>query len=169
MESAIRLIEIVIWPITIFLAVLWLRSAVESALPSFLDHLTKKRNLRARFRGAEIELKLIDKLQSAITEVAEEPDPGKRLQIAKDALAMEDAIRTMDQRDVELLQRFNAESQPSFLYWPWDDDKKVMESYSTLHKLGLVSSMSMGGGEEVGQLTQAGRQVLEKLNADAKQ
>ena len=132
------------------------------AITSFLS---SKRNIRAKIGSAEIELHTVEKLQEKIAQIAEEADPEKRLEIAKEALAIDDAIRELTAKDMELLAVLDKDMSPAFLYWPYTREEE-QESYNKLHRLKLVSSMPLSGGEDIGVVSTIGKEVLKKLTKE---
>ncbi len=158
------LVGAIVWPVTVLIILLAFRKLINAWLkvPPSLE----QRSIKAKAGGFEIELSAIEKIQEKAVQIAQEPDPQKRLAMAKNLLALDKILPQVIDVDVDALAELQKANIPNakFVNFWRVDDKARLDSYNRLEKLGLVRMENYNEGECVAVLTDLGKTLLHTLS-----
>ncbi len=164
LKLIVQFLTVVIWPLTVVLLVVYLNHRAGDSIKEFIANVSGKRNIKAKLGGAEFELNIVEKLQKNIKDIANEPDPQKRLEMAKHALSVDDAIRELDENDIKYLKRYKSEANAFVTdVYGTGMSEEEMNSYTKLAKLRLIHGWPAQGGESFDYISSVGEAVLQRL------
>ncbi|KPA15683.1 hypothetical protein MHK_004111 [Candidatus Magnetomorum sp. HK-1] len=168
LKLLIQLLSVIIWPLIIIFIVVYLNSRASDSIRALLASISGRRNIRAKVGGAELELNIVERLQKNINDIANESDPQKRLEMAKHALSVDDAIRELNDNDVEYLRKCKSEANAfiTFVY-SGNMSEEELDTYSKLAKLGLIHGWPAHGGESIDYITPIGETVLQRFKENS--
>jgi hypothetical protein len=152
------------WPVTVLIVLLAFRGLITAWLkvPPSLE----QRSIKAKAGGFEIELSAIERIQEKAVQIAQEPDPQKRLAMAKNLLALDKILPEVIDIDIDALaelQKANIPNAKFVNFWKTDDNIRL-ETYNRLEKMGLVRLENYNEGECVAVLTDLGKTLLHTLS-----
>lgn len=153
------------WPITVLIIVFAFRRLITAWLkvPSSLQ----QRTVRAKAGGFELELSAIENIQKNALKIAEEPDPKKRLELAKNLLRLDKILPDVVDVDVDALvelQKSSISNARLVDFWKLGkEDPALAATYNKLEKLGLVALENYYEGQCVAVLTDLGEALLHSL------
>lgn len=155
------------WPVTVLILVLAFRKVILSWLT--LTSTIQQRSVKARAGDFEIELNAIENIQNVALQIAQEPDPKKRLALAKNIIKLESIIPEVTEADLDVLVEFNGSSIANsklVSLWEIQTDHALLSAYVKLQELGLLYSQNFYEGECVLTLTNLGQTLLNGFEAN---
>lgn len=162
------LVQALAWPTTILISAFILRSP----LTAFVQILQSQssvhsRNLRLKAGGFEIESSLAEKAQERIELVAKEPDPEKRLELAKRPVLIDEALKLISKEELNALRLLNQQvlTNVCLINWYHPMGGITVALAQRLNDLGLISRAAMYDGDEVAQITPVGLGLLKHLDS----
>ena len=161
----IGLLREAVWPGTVIFLVIYLDRRGGESIKKILEGIVGRRNIRAKVGGTELEFNIVEKLQQDINKIANEPDQERRLELAKQALFIDDAIREIDETDLAYLRKYHNQARVFITdyYTTGSMSDEELRSYSKLSKLRLIHGYPATGSESIDYITPAGEEVLQKL------
>jgi hypothetical protein len=164
-SSIAAIIGALSWPITILIIVFAFRELIASWLkvPSSFQ----QRTVRAKAGGFELELSAIEDIQKGALRIAEEPDPKKRLDLAKNLLKIDKVIPDVIDADVDALvelQNSSISNARLVNFWSLNEENPdLVKTYNKLEKLGLIVLENYYEGQCVAELSDLGKALIESL------
>jgi hypothetical protein len=169
-KEIMALIKDVAWPIAILTIAFLFRRPLIALVSSLTPEGKRNRNFKFKIGSFELESQLVAKTQERIKAIAEEPNLQKRLQMAKEPLLVEDALKKIDEKGIEALDKLYSSRLVNAFYVNWyqvnDDglnygiDRKTL---TNLYELGLIKGAPMYDGDEIAWVTSTGLALLDKL------
>jgi len=125
----------------------------------------KERNMKFKLGSFELET-LATKTQERLKEIASEPDLQKRLQMAKEPFLVDEAIKVLDEKDLETLNKLHKSVLKNSFLINWYNPINGVDNdiLRKLDRLGLIKGAAMYDGDEVAWLTSTGMALLNRLN-----
>lgn len=166
-KEIITLIKDVAWPVAILTIALIFRRPIISVIGALISGEDKRhRNLKLKFGSFELESQLDAIAQERMKVIAEEPDLQKRLQMAKEPILVEEALKAIDAKGIEALNKLHSSLKNAFyINWYKPEDYGIKrEVFLELAKLNLIAGTPMYDGDEIGFITSTGLALLERVN-----
>ncbi len=161
LKLVVKLGKSLAWPSAVILILYFVHKNYGDSIASLLMSKVRSKESRHRIATAGIDAKFVENLQEKMMQIAAEPYPERRLEIAREALSVDDKTVELASRELSLLKKLEKEMYPSFLYWS-NGDREELAAYHKLHRLRLISSASLASGEEIGTITSMGKRLLQK-------
>ncbi|MDK3158266.1 hypothetical protein QPK87_17070 [Kamptonema cortianum] len=160
------LIKDVAWPLTILVIALLFRNPITNILFALLpSDYKRQRNLKFKVGQFELESQVVAKVQERAEAIAREPDLSKRLVMAKEPFLVEEALKLIDAKQLEILEKLynNRIENACLINWYRPIDGVDPSICTVLEKLGLIVSTAMYDGDEVARITPVGMALLERV------
>jgi len=131
---------------------------------------SQARNLRFKMGSFELESKYEEQIREKIIDIAQEPDLEKRLQMAKEPILLDEAIKQIDKQTFFVLEKLANSSAPYASVVNWYTPIFEGADSSTLKRLGDLGLIRYPGywaeGDEIVWITPRGIELLKRLKHD---
>jgi hypothetical protein len=157
------IIGAVCWPATVLIIILAFRKLIAAwlALPNSLS----RKTFRAKAAGVELEFDAIEKLQEKAVKIAEEPDPQKRLKLAKNLIEVDKIIPQVSNEEITALESIEKSSIQNAVFvdfWKLGDSRNV---FNVLESQGLIRLENYYEAQCVAVVTDLGKTLLRKIES----
>lgn len=165
-KEILGLIKDLAWPITILVIALLFRKPLTSLLFALLPaDYKRQRNLKFKLGKFELESQVAAKVQERAEAIAKEPDLNKRLAMAKEPILVEEALKLIDAKQLEALEKLykNRIENVCLIDWYKPVDGIQPSVCDALEELGLIAPKRMFDGHEIARITPVGMSLLERI------
>jgi hypothetical protein len=160
-----NLISALSWPLVVLILLFAFRKIILGWLK--IPSSNQQRTIKAKAGSFELELSTIEDLQEKAIKIAEEPDPKKRLELAKNLIKLESILPNVNDTDIDVLvdlQKASIKSAKLADAWKLGEkDPALWAAYVRLEKMGLVLLENYYEGQCVALLTSLGEALLHSL------
>lgn len=169
-KITLEFLSVLLWPTAFIVFIIIFRSPLRQLVSNIATGLRSAKNIRLKVGGVQVESDILRKAENRMEEIAKENDLEKRLELAKQPLLADDAIRKISKNELKCLKKLCEERIDNALllqYQRGDETNIEYKTFDKLAKLGLVESIPAYYFDDVGWLTPKGIEVLKKLNVES--
>ena len=167
-KEIIGLLKDIAWPVAILTIAFMFRRSITTLVDVLIPSLDKRqRNLKLKVGSFELESRLDSITQERMKAIAEEPNLKKRLQMAKEPFLVDEALKAIDEKEMEGLQTIYKSRLENAFYLNWykpEDYGIKREVFVNLEKLNLIKGVPMYDGDEIAYITSTGLALLERIS-----
>lgn len=166
LKELMGLIKELAWPLTILIIALSFRKPLTNLLFALLpSDYRSRRNLKFKVGQLEFESQVVAIAQERAELIAKEPDLSKRLAMAKEPFLLEEALKRIDSKQLETLDKlYNSKLENAcHLNWYAPMDGVNLDICKSLETLGLILSTPMYDGDEIVRITPIGISLLQRV------
>lgn len=166
LKVVLSFVEAMLWPGVFLAAILLFREPLRALLLTISSGIGSAKRMSLKLGGIQVESDILRKAEDRMEEIAKEKDIKKRLEMAKQPLLAEEAIRKLTNNDIEWLKKLYEERLDNalFLKYGRDDNNISFKTFERLAKIGLVDALPSYYLDDCGWITPKGIDVLKKLN-----
>lgn len=170
LKIIINFISSLLWPSAFVIVAILFRDPIRILLRTVALGVGSVNKMSLKFGGLQLESDILKKAEDRMEEIAKEEDIKKRLEMAKQPLLADEAIRNCTEQEIELLKRLYEERLDNALFLQYsrgDDNNIDFKIYEKLGKLGLVDAIPSYYLDDAGWITTKGMEVLRRLKVAA--
>lgn len=104
-KIALQFLSVLLWPTAFIVFIIIFRSPLQQLVSNIATGLRNARNIRLKVGGVQVESDILRKAENRMEEIAKENDLEKRLELAKQPLLADDAIRKISKNELKWLKK----------------------------------------------------------------
>lgn len=159
-----------LWPSAFVIVAILFRDPIKILLRTVALGVSSANKMSLKLGGLQLESDILRKAEGRMEEIAKEEDIKKRLEMAKQPLLADEAMKNCTDQEIEWLKRLYEGRLDNALFLQYrrgDDNNIDFKTYERLGKLGLVDAIPSYYLDDAGWITQKGIEVLRRLKVEA--